>query len=93
MAASFHILFSSSHINHDTTGRYIFWKKGQIINKKSYWKYRMCQEKSFTIQENIPYLKLHPYNQRYTHDNFNIYRYNKASKMWSYCGSTYYRLV
>ena len=53
----------------------------------------MCQEKSFTIQENIPYLKLHPYNQTYMHDNFNIYRYNKASKMWSYCGSTYYRLV
>ena len=53
----------------------------------------MCQKKSFTLKENVPYLKLLPYNQTYMHEIWNICRHNKARKMWPYCGSTYYSCI
>jgi len=36
-------------------------------------KYGMFDEESAVLRENVPYVKLHRYNQKYPYPNFNSY--------------------
>jgi hypothetical protein len=56
-----------------------------------YWNviYRVSQEESAILRENVPYVKVHRYNPKYLYPKLNGYGDNGQRNVWSSCGSTY----
>ena len=40
------------------------------------------------LLEEVPYVTLYVYNQKYPSEKINAYEENAATKMWTPCGST-----
>jgi hypothetical protein len=51
--------------------------------------YRVSQEESARLWENVPYVKVHQYNPKHQYPKLNSYGDNGQRKVWSSCGSTY----